>query len=519
MNNTFYTRIQNKIDTLENFTTNNPLILKGETVLVKDGDKIKIKVGIEDSAYFNDVPYVLQNPIADWTQNDSTSSDYIKNRTHWTEGESVEVLPETELILVGEDGGRQFAMQDVITGIEVGDTLTVSYNGVKYICVAELYEEVSDDGVMQGVMFGDLSIVSGSPSGAYPFIAVVPSAEGAAAAGVGLIVIALDSPASLVFGISNGAEIVHKLHKKYLPDEVLTEDSDVTPLLNFDTNTFQLSKKGVLQIKDGVFASVASVNAKPGQIMGYGKKVTIDGVTYQTGYDAEIFNDSNNKAVGNYSHAEGRQTVAIEVNSHAEGYLSVASGHTSHAEGSATASGNNSHAEGGRYTTASGSCSHAEGFRTTASGSEAHSEGRDTVASGFCSHAEGCGTIASEDGGVGYYPGQHVQGTYNIADGKSLFIIGNGTSDTARSNAHTVDRNGNAWYAGDVYIGGTGKEDGEKLVKQSDLPTIDNTLTNSGQVADAKATGDAINALKAEMQQSLADLRAEILAEILGGEW
>lgn len=29
-------------------------------------------------------------------------------------------------------------------------------------------------------------------------------------------------------------------------------------------------------------------------------------------------------------------------------------------------------------------------------------------------------------------------------------IVGNGTSDTARSNAHTLDWSGNAWYAGSV---------------------------------------------------------------------
>jgi hypothetical protein len=46
--------------------------------------------------------------------------------------------------------------------------------------------------------------------------------------------------------------------------------------------------------------------------------------------------------------------------------------------------------------------------------------------------------------------------------------MGNGTSDTARSNAHTLDWDGNAWYQGDVYVGGTSQDDGEKLLKESD---------------------------------------------------
>ena len=49
--------------------------------------------------------------------------------------------------------------------------------------------------------------------------------------------------------------------------------------------------------------------------------------------------------------------------------------------------------------------------------------------------------------------------------GTYVHIVGNGTSDTARSNAHTLDWEGNAWYQGDVYIGstsGTNKDEGSK---------------------------------------------------------
>lgn len=47
---------------------------------------------------------------------------------------------------------------------------------------------------------------------------------------------------------------------------------------------------------------------------------------------------------------------------------------------------------------------------------------------------------------------QLVFGKYNVKDTENKYahIVGNGTSDTARSNAHTVDWNGNAWFAGDV---------------------------------------------------------------------
>lgn len=118
--------------------------------------------------------------------------------------------------------------------------------------------------------------------------------------------------------------------------------------------------------------------------------------------------------------ALGTGTEASGVYAFAEGWLSRAVEWASHAEGSSIASGRLSHAEGS-VTTASGKYSHAEGFKTIA---------------------------ASE--------GQHVQGKCNVedADRKYAHIVGNGYvtagNDVVRSNAHTLDWDGNAWFAGSV---------------------------------------------------------------------
>ena len=92
-----------------------------------------------------------------------------------------------------------------------------------------------------------------------------------------------------------------------------------------------------------------------------------------------------------------------------------------------------------------GTNSHAEGDSVEASGTCSHAEGSGTTASGAASHAEVLSTLASS-------ANQHVQGRYNIedADGKYAHIVGNGSSSSARSNAHTLDWSGNAWYAGTV---------------------------------------------------------------------
>lgn len=106
----------------------------------------------------------------------------------------------------------------------------------------------------------------------------------------------------------------------------------------------------------------------------------------------------------------------------------------------------------------------------TAEGS--HLEGKGTKIIGTSSyysaegsHVEGIGTIATREG-------QHVQGQYNIPDSSVntsdyyLHIIGNGDSDAERSNAHTVDSRGNAWYSGKVTVGAAPVNDMDVATKQ-----------------------------------------------------
>ena len=142
-------------------------------------------------------------------------------------------------------------------------------------------------------------------------------------------------------------------------------------------------------------------------------------------------------ASGFASHAEGQATIAADSWSHAEGYGCECYGYSSHAEGySTTASGDSSHAEG-NDTTASGVYSHAEGNKTTASNYYTHAEGGNTTASGRYSHAQNHYTIAASDN-------QTALGKYNVEDANDTYavIVGNGTSDTARSNALAVKWNG-----------------------------------------------------------------------------
>ncbi len=156
------------------------------------------------------------------------------------------------------------------------------------------------------------------------------------------------------------------------------------------------------------------------------------------------------ESTGKCSHAEGSHTKAVKDYSHAEGDRTIARGEASHAEGSQTeASGGWAHAEGSG-TIASGYNSHAECFHTESSGYASHAEGSYTVASGTASHAQNWYTIASGQA-------QTAIGTFNVEDtasgnGTYALIIGNGESESTRSNALAVEWSGHIVLANNTQL-------------------------------------------------------------------
>lgn len=261
--------------------------------------------------------------------------------------------------------------------------------------------------------------------------------------------------------------------------------------------------------------------------------------TTASGY-ASHAEGSSTTASGEESHSEGFRTTASSHCSHSEGYFTTASGNYSHAEGcreaglylyltgnagattyNVTGTGysnilykdvfkllvgskiNNSTVvsikiNGSSLSTvtfdktlsetdainhvryefkllniAKGNGSHTSGNSTQAIGDYSFTEGNITQASGIASHSEGIGTLASSN-----Y--QHVQGKYNIEDSNNIYanIVGNGTEYGKRSNAYTLDWNGNAWYAGKVSAG---------TVSSPANPTAANDLATKKYVDDATA--------------------------------
>lgn len=138
----------------------------------------------------------------------------------------------------------------------------------------------------------------------------------------------------------------------------------------------------------------------------------MSGTTLATGATAE---GTQNTVTGNYAHAEGGNNNVSGIQAHAEG-----SGHTVSAQQS-----------------------HAEGYGCSVSGNYGHAEGSGCTVSHMAAHAEGVGTKTGAQN-------QHVQGKYNVGKSTTLFEIGKGTGNNARSNALEVDASGNLLVAGDV---------------------------------------------------------------------
>lgn len=153
----------------------------------------------------------------------------------------------------------------------------------------------------------------------------------------------------------------------------------------------------------------------------------------------------NTKASNFYAHSEGNATTASGKASHAEGINTKAKGNYSHAEGSGTqAIGDYAHAEGtssqatglkahaeGQSTIASNTASHAEGYDAEASGEYSHAEGWETSANGTASHAEGYQTSAL----TGY---SHAEGQETLAYGQASHAEGYETSANFRAHAEGV---------------------------------------------------------------------------------
>lgn len=411
---------------------------------------------------------------SDWNQNDEIAKDYVKNRICYTkDATEITVLDSTfSFTDISSDGLTVFSYQDTSSNIKFneGTTYTVNFDTTSYTCIA-----FTDDRLSNAVILGNLGIAGMSSATNEPF-AIITDNKG----DNGLQIVTNLTGTSHNVKIAESHTEIVKLDKKYIPDDIFINIENIDNKVEDFINNAQFLAK-----TDSVGTGSFSFNRETGSTVG--ENSATFGLNNIASGKYAFAEGSINKATNFASHAEGNSTTASGNISHAEGLGTKATGATSHSEGLDTvASGDYSHAEG-EGTTAEGKWSHTEGKSTNTKGWASHAEGNEAVAQGICSHAEGRFTVALGEN-------QHVEGILNIEDTTSLHIVGNGTytessGQKTKSNAHTLDKLGNAWFAGNVYVGstsGTNKDDGSKKLATEEYVnnktttiTVDDTLSDT----------------------------------------
>lgn len=455
---------------------------------------------------------------ADWNQNDETAKDYVKNRPFYTTAPVETVLFDVvDMQYTGENMyGLVYSIPCEISGFHPvgGDTCDAVVNGVTYSGL--IWDDYSNLDIHENMRlhydeYENVFIITYIPSD----------------------INNLNITVKLTTITQTDIQLPEK-YISYKPGKIVTGQ------------TFTIDEEEVVAQEGAeIFNNYENNSATGWYSHAEGNR------TIATGYCSHA-EGSSTGASGRSSHAEGSGSKSSGDYSHAEGGNAQASGDYSHAEGVATqASGDSSHAEGS-YTMAIGNASHAEGsgFRyfsmkvsgdagtTIYSVTDEHgnlfdksmkyalmsctfNDGKyrivdvtvdnekithitlnksfnldssvtnntiavvvNTSAIGDYSHAEGYCVVASGD-----Y--SHAEGKFNLPDdeNKYLHIVGNGSGHNNRSNAHTLDWSGNAWFAGDVYTGstsGTNRDEGSKKLASEEY--VDNAVAANEAVFTVNIT-------------------------------
>ena len=188
------------------------------------------------------VSSVSEQVQTDYTQNDSTAKDYIKNRPFYEYVIRNSVLADICSEVTASGGGHWvskngvigigFDIEDLSAGvviyidssISIGDSLQVVLNGNSYTCSVEDYSSIMHKGV---IGFGDSSLLTSGTVSTYGFVVVlVPTAFfdklDQTKPYVVYAAIVPGSTAPTEFKIIGDAKKIVKIDEKYLPDNIAT---------------------------------------------------------------------------------------------------------------------------------------------------------------------------------------------------------------------------------------------------------------------------------------------------------
>jgi lysophospholipase L1-like esterase len=405
----------------------------------------------------------IKDSTADWNQNDSNADSYVKNRTHWEE--TKETVLVDNLTFDEYDNGNAPQCNFVPNQV-----YTVVWNGKKYENLVCYFD-------------GDYNIIA-DPNLGCPFYI---DDDG----GDDLYIESYEDNTDWTVSIFTTQTVVHKLDPKYLnlPTNLATTD-DV-----------QSAKQEAMDV-----ANTA--------------QTTADGkmdATNPVGTGSFSMNRMANSKIGSFSTTIGESTIANVDHSFARGKYNIqipieiseewVSETREFVKDSVV------------YAATAYTFDETTGLFQLTGSMQSYSIKNFALAGttsyfivGATSGTEICKSVPDITIKATL---NRVTGKYAILGGKWLHrsvkegyveVVGNGTSDTERSNAHTLDWEGNAWYSGDVYVGstsGTDKDEGSKKLATEEFV--------SSKIAEAELGGEEVDlsgyALKSELPSRVSQLQ------------
>ena len=226
-------------------------------------------------------------------------------------------------------------------------------------------------------------------------------------------------------GDGNGGVTAATAGTDYIASSPITNGTGTSSaILINSTNPNTASGDGAVALgSDSVASGLASFAT--------GAKVSGQSAGPQASGAASIAFGGSTVASGNYSLAIGNKSQATKAYAFAGGLQALADGSASFAYGQSS--------------TAAGSLSVAIGDNVTATASRSAAFGSYNEAAGRSQFVVGQYNLVDTDDGTNYID-------YGTGTKKYVFMVGNGTATDARSNAMTVDWNGNEVIGGDFTV-------------------------------------------------------------------
>ena len=387
-----------------------------ETVASGKADKVHSHA-VADITDFQDVlDEKLLNSQSDWLVNDETDPAFIQNRPFYSEVQPVAIFDEENATFRDFMGdGSMYACNSQMEFEEEVDEFTIVWDGVPYVCSYK-------NNPMLGEVFGNEAIFN---------------------------------------TMSQGQTAFEDTGEPF----VLWHDT----FLTLSTETQHSVKVLVDKIVDVPIPSkYLGINIRNGE----GE------------YSVVACNPDTNVASGYGSFAEGCYTTASRYGSHAEGWSTTASGDYSHAQGNSTVANRegmnaigeyNAYEEIPPYTERIYNSTYGAGYdsffmadsytfdETTGQYTLIDYEtvsaveiGKYTMVANYSkdgTYHQLAKVVEVNDNGYPIKTVGHIANSTSNTRGEYAHVVGNGTHST-RSNAHTLDWNGNAWFAGNISLAG-----------------------------------------------------------------